>query len=327
MTRTAFAVLLAITSVALPADPAPTNTLTPKEIEDGWVLLFDSRTTFGWTSPNDSKWTVADGMLAPQKGKEGLLVTTTAFGDYELVVDLQKAEDSSPKIVVLCDGSGKGGRKMVFAPFHVALRGKWQISMTVEGGVIKKAAMKQTLGGGEKVAVLEESPILGPRHIALEGSNFIIHSMKLRPRSLTSLFNGKDLTGWKKYEADAGRAKSKFTVTKEGWLSLKDGPGDLQTEGQWADFVLQLECKVNGDRLNSGVFFRCLPGQYQQGYEAQIHNGFGPAKEYALDVWDPEKKQLVKKTETYTALDFGTGAVYRRQPARLQSSTARRTKR
>ena len=56
------------------------------------------------------------------------------------------------------------------------------------------------------------------------------------------LFNGKDLTGWKEFPGK----KSKFTVTTEGWINLKDGPGDLQTEGQWADFVLQLECISNG---------------------------------------------------------------------------------
>ena len=42
------------------------NTLTPKEIADGWVLLWDGETTFGWHNPNDSKWTIAEGMLAPQ---------------------------------------------------------------------------------------------------------------------------------------------------------------------------------------------------------------------------------------------------------------------
>ena len=62
--------------------------------------------------------------------------------------------------------------------------------------------------------------------------------------------------------------KSKFAVTKEGWIDLKDGPGDLQSEGQWADFVLQLDCISNGKHCNSGVFFRCRPGEYQQGYEA-----------------------------------------------------------
>lgn len=134
------------------------------------------------------------------------------------------------------------------------------------------------------------------------------------------LFNGKNLDGWKKYEGDKARAKSEFGVTKEGWLSLKNGPGDLQTQGQWNDFVLQLECKTNGERLNSGVFFRCLPGQYQMGYEAQIHNGFSdpPGKDYTLEVYDPRTHKLTeKRKQKYTAQDYGTGAIYRRQPARF----------
>ena len=91
--------------------------------------------------------------------------------------------------------------------------------------------------------------------------------------------------------------KSRFTVTPEGWLNVKDGPGDLQTEGQWADFVFQGECISNGPHLNSGVFFRCLPGEYQQGYEMQIRNQ-----------WQGDDRTK--------PVDFGTGAIYRRQPAR-----------
>jgi len=117
------------------------------------------------------------------------------------------------------------------------------------------------------------------------------------------LFNGKDLSGWKVFPGAKDRkVASKFTVTKEGWLNVKDGPGDLQTDGQWADFVAQFECISNGKHLNSGLFFRCLPDQYQQGYEAQIRNEW---------TGDDRTKPV----------DFGTGAIYRRQPARKVVST------
>ena len=43
--------------------PIRPNQLTSKEIAEGWILLFDGESTFGWQSPNDSKWTVAEGML------------------------------------------------------------------------------------------------------------------------------------------------------------------------------------------------------------------------------------------------------------------------
>lgn len=116
------------------------------------------------------------------------------------------------------------------------------------------------------------------------------------PTGLKPLFNGKDLSGWKVFK-DEKREKSKFEVTKAGEIHLTNGPGDLQTEGKYADFVLQLEFKTNGDGLNSGVFFRCIPDQYQNGYECQINNA-------------------AKNGDKNTPADGGTGAIYRRQAAR-----------
>ena len=146
---------------------------------------------------------------------------------------------------------------------------------------------------------------------------FLLRDVKFQPDFSTKLFNGKDLDGWKVFEGKG--KKSKYTVTKEGWLNVKDGPGDLQTKKLYDDFVLQLECISNGKRLNSGIFFRCLPDQYQQGYEAQIHNGFTdkPMKAYTIEEYDPKTHKLLSKKKIQsTATDFGTGAIYRRIPAR-----------
>ena len=125
------------------------------------------------------------------------------------------------------------------------------------------------------------------------GSTLMLRNVKYRPLSLKPIFNGKDLAGWKEIP---GRP-SKFTVTSDGELNVKNGPGDLQTEGQWADFILQLEIIANGKHLNSGVFFRCLPGQFWSGYETQIRNQ-----------WQGDDRTK--------PVDFGTGAIYNRQPAR-----------
>src|SRR5436305_2299393 len=83
-------ILLFVPFTVEAADSTPINTLTPKEIAEGWILLFDGKTTFGWSSPNDSKWTIIDGMMAPQKGEEGLLVTTTSFHEYELKLQFNR---------------------------------------------------------------------------------------------------------------------------------------------------------------------------------------------------------------------------------------------
>src|SRR5262249_7022984 len=78
---------------------------------------------------------------------------------------------------------------------------------------------------------------LSSRFVVTAGGKFQLTNVKLKPLDLKPLFNGKDLTGWKEFP---GR-KSKFSITPEGWLQLKDGPGDLQTEGLYDDFILQLE--------------------------------------------------------------------------------------
>jgi hypothetical protein len=129
--------------------------------------------------------------------------------------------------------------------------------------------------------------------LQLNSGKVEFRNVKLKPLGMKSLFNGKDLSGWKTYPDMA----SKFTVTPEGWLNVKDGRGQLETEGQYADFTLQLEVFVNGEGLNSGIFFRSIPGDPMNGYECQIHNGF-------LD-GDRTKPK-----------DCGTGGIFRRQNAR-----------
>jgi hypothetical protein len=120
-----------------------------------------------------------------------------------------------------------------------------------------------------------------------------IKTLKFRPTGLAPIFNGKDLTGWKPIPDK----RSKFEVTEAGDLSIRDGNGDLQTEAQWDDFVLQLEIKTNGTHLNSGVFFRALPGEFWSGYESQIRNQ-----------WEGDDRTK--------PVDFGTGGIYNQQPAR-----------
>jgi hypothetical protein len=255
-------------------------------------------------------------MLAPQAGKPGLLVTTTAFTDFELSLEYRTKPDSRVVLLFGCDRDGKKPESVMEVLPHGA--GGWnQARFTVHG---HRLTSKEISGFGFRNTTRSATPE-GPRpaagHLALSGNGVIFRDIKLKPLGEKSIFNGKDLTGWKEFP---GR-KSKFSVTKEGWLNIKNGPGDLQTEGQWADFVLQLDCISNGKHLNSGVFFRCLPGQYQQGYEAQIRNQFTkePTQEYTVEEYDPETHKLLgKKKIKLRAFDYGTGAIYRRMPARKE---------
>jgi hypothetical protein len=137
-------------------------------------------------------------------------------------------------------------------------------------------------------------------HIGLQSNEgrVVFRNIRLRPIGVAPVLNEADLTGW----STAGAERSRFEVTERGELHVANGPGHLATEAEYTNFILQLECKVNGDRLNSGVFFRALRPQGTKhgrvdGYECQIHNGF-------------------KNGDRTKPSDFGTGAIYRRQAAR-----------
>ncbi len=83
------------------------------------------------------------------------------------------------------------------------------------------------------------------------------------------LFNGTDLTGWKLTGQD------KSWSVEDGAIVCNPQGGSaayLYTEGQYSDFILQVEYKVKREGGNSGVFFRCnnmksFPGS---GFEVQI---------------------------------------------------------
>ncbi|MFN6103887.1 MAG: hypothetical protein ACK5EA_05455 [Planctomycetaceae bacterium] len=51
------------------------NQLTPEEIADGWIRLFDGTTTFGWKPNNDVNWQIVDGVIQADRGEPGLLNT------------------------------------------------------------------------------------------------------------------------------------------------------------------------------------------------------------------------------------------------------------
>lgn len=80
------------TSVLLGADPSPAA-LTAQEKADGWTMLFDGKSTAGWTGmrgrpfPSQS-WTVEDGLLRTQPdGSGGDARTVEEYEDFELSLE------------------------------------------------------------------------------------------------------------------------------------------------------------------------------------------------------------------------------------------------
>ncbi|QDU73957.1 hypothetical protein Pan97_09570 [Bremerella volcania] len=289
---------------------AQTPGLTPEEIEEGWISLFDGETLFGWNQVTKTDWKVVDGTIQATDGEIGLLCTTTQFADYILRVDFLAEENTNSGVFLRTSPKPKSptydcyelniappsnsfptgsfvGREKVTPDCPP---GEWHtFEVRVQGPVLEVKL------DGEVVSTLEDPTYLGKGFIGLQHNDGKIQfrNVSLKPLGLKSIFNGKDLTGWKQYPEMA----TKFSVTEEGAIHAQDGPGQLETEGLYANFVLQMQAKTNAENLNSGVFFRSIPGDKMMGYESQIHNG--------IEGGDPTKP-----------LDSGTGAIFRRSVAR-----------
>lgn len=83
-----------------------------------------------------------------------------------------------------------------------------------------------------------------------------------------SIFNGKNLDGWKIHGTE------EWYVNDDGHLVCESGPdeeyGYLATEEKYKDFELQLEFKQEADG-NSGVFFRSsLDGTKISGWQVEV---------------------------------------------------------
>jgi hypothetical protein len=306
------AVLWAWQAAGAPALPAADpNALAAEEIAAGWIQLFDGQTLFGWKPASQAEWRVADGTITVDQGEPGLLVTTSEFSDFELraefrapaatnsgiflrtpprpmnpQADCYELNIAAPAVSPYPTGSFVGRQKAVaevpadaWHRFEVrAQGGRFQVHL--DGQLVLDYTDPRPLGRGRIGLQLNQGGVAFRR----------VH---LRPLGLAELFNGRDLAGW---QPQPGKP-SRFAVTSQGELSVVDGPGALETAAQFGDFVLQLDVMTQGQHLNSGVFFRCLPGQFCQGYESQIHNGF-------------------RNGDRSRPIDCGTGGFYRRQNAR-----------
>lgn len=100
-----------------------------------------------------------------------------------------------------------------------------------------------------------------------------------------SLFNGEDLSGWKE------EGKAQWAV-EDGILIGKQGEngaaGDLFTEGEYGDFVLVVEYKVNWP-ANSGIWFRYQSPE--KSYQADILEYADPVA-YSGTIYCPGKMFL-----------------------------------
>ncbi len=289
--------------------------LLPKELlDEGWISLFDGETLFGWQPTGEAKWEVVDGEIRTTGEKPGFLMTTTEWGEYLLHVEFKAGSETNSGVFLQTPLKPEDPKADCYElniapednPFptgsfvgrqKVARKAKWKPAAdewhTFDVAVLD-GQIAVRLNGKSAVQYTDEKPLrIG--HIGLQSREGAVafRNVRLKPLGLQPLLNGRDLAGWNKDRAE----KSQFQLTDQNELHLTNGPGQIETSRDYKNFVLQLQCKVNGPGLNSGIFMRTLRNGRWAGYESQIQNVF-------------ENGDRTKPK------DFGTGAIYRRQPAR-----------
>jgi hypothetical protein len=298
------------------------NQLTPSEIEAGWKLLFDGKTTTGWRNFGKDKMNegceVKDGNLVILgKGGEmgGDIVTVDQYEDFELYLEwaISPGGNSGIFFHVLEDGytapyeTGQEYQLIDDVGFPEKLE-DWQKAgadyamhnaddktlnpvgefnsskIVVKGGKVDHWLNEQRIVSYElwteewkrlvQNCKWKDYPGYGlarKGYIGLQNHGSVIKFRNIKIHDLTdpgiSLFNGKDLKGWKVYGTE------KWFVD-DGLLVCESGPdkqyGYLTTEKSYKNFILRLQFKQESNG-NSGVFFRSsMEGTKISGWQVEV---------------------------------------------------------
>ncbi|MEK7406169.1 MAG: DUF1080 domain-containing protein [Acidobacteriota bacterium] len=269
------------------------NTLTPQEAAEGWLLLFDGSTLFAWTQ--EGQWRVQDGAVVGEGAQPGALRTNSTFSDYILKLDF-RSPGSATGVFLRTGQEARSGYQLPrrrlkkateWQSYEVQVSGS-QFAVKIDG---RKVSDRKHMPNKTGAVALTYEP----------NAKIEVRNIKLKPLGLKSVFNGKDLAGWRKVESPKPSKQPPVWTVKDGAINVVGGPGQIETETTYADFILQIDIRANqadpARHPNSGVFFRGEPGGYWSGYEAQIRNEY-------------------KDGNREAPVDFGTGGIYRYQAAR-----------
>ncbi len=285
------------------------NSVTYSEAQDGWILLFDGETFFGWTQDGRGRWKVSNGTVSFDGSDSGLLRTNTVFSDYILRLDFRVADpniDSGLFLRIAREGvpretgydvrlgdsdskwpAGsvaqvfKGDGKLPPNTWHsleAELSGD-QISVKIDGRKIGEAKDGKSKAGFIQI-------------VCNKGSTADFKNIKLKPTASQLLFNGSDLSGWKESAAPppkkggfikkidpfakGGKPKETQWTVANGLIHGAGGPGQLESQAPYDDFLLQYDVRINSkspkEHLKGGVLVRADPGQLGSGYEVQTEN-------------------------------------------------------
>lgn len=141
------------------------------------------------------------------------------------------------------------------------------------GGTIHVGGRERQVPAGDW-SVAETSPDSDAVFPIQLGDGVVVRLLAVRPLGLAPIFNGKDLRQWERIDnPNVPESKRPAWEVRDGAIHAVGGPGCVEfQEGRFGDLVLQLDVRTLVRHANGGVFFRAIPGDFMNGYEAQVFN-------------------------------------------------------
>jgi len=300
------------------AEDLMTMRLVADEAAAGWVRLFDGYTFFGWEMASAANWRVEDHAILADAGDSGLLCTSVAWCDFELKLQFKSDAETNSGIFLRspleptdaaldCYEVNIAPPSKPFPSGSVVNRAKvadgkpgsesspltadqWHdYEMTMDGDLLTIKI------DGEQTSQYRDPKPLGAKRIGLQfrTGKIAFRDIKLRPLNLKPMIDEK-LSLWTTFPDKPGE----FEINDDGHLHVTGGRGQSESKAMYANSVTLVEAKTLSDKLNSGLFFRCIPGSNMDGYECQINNG-------------------IIDNNPLKPVDCGTGGIFRRQNARI----------
>jgi len=291
--------------------------LARDELEVGWIRLFDRQSMMGWRNTGNANWSVEDGVLVATAGDPGLLCTSVRFSDFELMLEYKGTGNTNSGVFLRTPAVPSDPSKDCFElniappdnPFPTgSLVGRVKVNDQVdepESGewntlhaMVDRDHVQAWVNGQLSADYLDTTG-LAAGFIGLQFREGAIRFRNVKVRPITyAILPAKDL---KEFNTPAGNVKAE--LTESGSLTLTGGKGHVELLQSHANCCLQFAVQNLAENVNSGLFFRCIPGEDMNGYECQIHHGF--------------------KDDRRRPVDAGMGAIFRRQNAKavLSDST------
>lgn len=296
------------------------NKLSSAEMSGGWLNLFDGNSTYGWDSA--AGWSLQDQLLTAPLAYDRRIVTALPFADFDLNFEYRlSATPSGAAIRIRAPHSGDPANSGYRIPLgdanhdwpagSIVLRSKstianpqlnaWHsISIEANGGhIVVRVDGQQTAETTDETSKAGYIQFENTRGVRLD-----LRNLYLKPLNLNSPFDGTDLSGWKNvpyapkpgegighslakmFGGGAAKPHSAAWSVRNGAIHGEKGPGSLETNASYGDFVLQISgsAEIEDEKKKSAfpaVYLRNDAGTIATGYPLGIGAKTGELRGFA----------------------------------------------